>query len=36
MDGWLDRWVGVKAVLKIAYSSSELFVFIHYGTITND
>jgi hypothetical protein len=23
MDGWMDGWVGVKAVLRIAYSNQK-------------
>jgi hypothetical protein len=23
MDGWVDGWVGVKAVLRIAYSNQK-------------
>jgi hypothetical protein len=23
MDGWVDGWVGVKAVLRIAYSNKK-------------
>jgi hypothetical protein len=24
MDGWMDGWVGVKAVLRIAYINQKL------------
>jgi hypothetical protein len=24
MDGWMDGWVGVKAVLRIAYSNQKM------------
>ena len=24
MDGWMDRWVGVKAVLSIAYCNQKI------------
>jgi hypothetical protein len=27
MDGWMDRWVGVKAVLRIAYSNQKFCSF---------
>jgi hypothetical protein len=26
MDGWMDGWVGVKAVLRIAYSNQKSFI----------
>jgi hypothetical protein len=30
MGGWMDGWVGVKAVLRIAYSNQQIIIFGNY------
>jgi hypothetical protein len=30
MDGWVDGWMGVKTVLRIAYSNQKYIMFENY------
>jgi hypothetical protein len=29
-DGWVDGWVGVKAVLRIAYNNQKLKYYVQF------
>jgi hypothetical protein len=35
MDGWVDGWMGVKAVLRIAYSNQQNNHLVHCPLIEN-
>jgi hypothetical protein len=30
VDGWVGGWIGVKAVLRIAYSNQKLYAFFTF------